>query len=71
MLQHISECITARSVLISVTGFLMLPRVPEECPQAIVDLYLACISLQPGKRPNAAEVMQAIESAMLTIPGTA
>lgn len=46
-------------------------RVPEECPQAIADLYLACISFEAKKRPSAVQVMHTIEACILTIPGVA
>ena len=42
-------------------------RVPEECPQGVVDLFRACIAQDPGARPSAAEVQAALE-ALLPIP---
>ena len=44
-------------------------RVPEECPQSILELYLACISSDPRKRPTAMEIMLAVEGALVQIPG--
>jgi serine/threonine protein kinase len=38
--------------------------VPEECPQAIADLYQACLAYDPRQRPTAAQVMEIIESNM-------
>lgn len=35
-------------------------RVPEECPQEVVDLYLRCISSAPTKRPEAAGIVDYI-----------
>lgn len=43
-------------------------RVPGECPQMLVDLYLACTSFEAEKRPSAVQILQAIEEAMLAIP---
>ena len=44
-------------------------RVPEECPKAILDLYLACTAFDAGKRPKAPQIMKTIEDSMLAIPG--
>ena len=44
-------------------------RVPDECPQAIADLYQACTSFDARQRPKASEVMRIIEGSMLAIPG--
>ncbi len=44
-------------------------RVPEECPQAIADLYLDCISFDAKQRPSAAQMVQTIQQAMVAIPG--
>lgn len=35
-------------------------RVPEECPQGVVDLYLSCLATNPKARPKAEEVMESI-----------
>ena len=37
-----------------------LRRVPDECPQAAVDLHLRCISSEPEARPTAAEIIHLI-----------
>ena len=37
-------------------------RVPEECPQGVVDLWRSCIAYDPGARPSAAEVQAALEA---------
>ena len=52
-----------------VTGGAGSCRVPEECPQAIADLYQACTGFDARKRPKASEVMRVIEGSMLAIPG--
>lgn len=44
-------------------------RVPDECPQAIADLHLACTCFDAKKRPKAPEIMRIIEGSMLAIPG--
>ena len=46
----------------------MLCRVPGECPQMLVDLYLSCTSFEAKKRPSAVQIMRAVEEAMLAIP---
>ena len=33
-------------------------RVPEECPVAVLNLYLQCLSSEPEKRPTAADIME-------------
>ena len=45
----------------------MWRRVPEDCPQGVVDLWQACIAIEPGARPTAAEVQAALEE-LLPIP---
>ena len=42
-------------------------RVPDECPQGVVDLFRACIAQDPGTRPSAADVQAALEQ-LLSIP---
>lgn len=42
-------------------------RVPDECPQGVVDLFRACIAQDPGTRPSAADVQAALEQ-LLPIP---
>ncbi|KAL4855424.1 Mitogen-activated protein kinase kinase kinase 9 [Chlorella vulgaris] len=39
-------------------GNLRMPRVPEECPQEIVNLMLECLSPHPAARPSAQQLMQ-------------
>ena len=34
----------------------LLRSVPEDCPQGVVDLVEACLSLEPHARPSAAQV---------------
>ncbi len=35
-------------------------RIPEECPAQIAQLYTACLSEQPERRPKAAELVRVI-----------
>ena len=44
-------------------------RVPDECPQEIMNLYLACTSAEAYKRPSAKQVMTVVELSLLAIPG--
>ena len=39
-------------------------RVPQDCPQGIVDLYLACLSTDPKARPTAEAMMEEIAALM-------
>lgn len=41
-----------------VRGHLRSPRVPDECPQAVSDLMMQMLSLDPTARPSAQDVMQ-------------
>ncbi len=41
-------------------------RVPEECPQELVDLYKACLRPKAEDRPSAVQVMKALEAAIST-----
>ena len=41
-------------------------RVPEDCPQAIADLWQACTAVDPTARPSAASVQAALESMQST-----
>jgi hypothetical protein len=36
-------------------------RVPQECPQGVVDLYQMCLNKLPSGRPSAMEVMERLE----------
>ena len=38
-----------------------LRRVPEDCPQGILELWQACIQTHPRARPSAAEVYAALD----------
>ena len=38
-------------------GSLRPPRVPQECPQQVADLIVACISPDPDDRPTAQQAM--------------
>ncbi|CAK0733309.1 hypothetical protein CVIRNUC_000255 [Coccomyxa viridis] len=60
------QILTGGSIFCNEKG---LPKVPEECPQSILELYLACISSDPRKRPTAMEIMLAVEGALVQIPG--
>ena len=42
---------------------LVLPRVPEECPEQIAHLYVACLAVEPGQRPKAADLVKIITAA--------
>ena len=35
-------------------------RVPQDCPQGVVDLWQACIARDPCARPSAADVQEAL-----------
>lgn len=37
-------------------------RVPEECPQGVVDLWRSCTAYEPGARPSAAAVQATLEA---------
>jgi len=37
-------------------GAIRMPRVPEECPQGVVDAVEACMQVDPEKRPTARQV---------------
>ena len=43
-----------------------LCRVPEECPQGIVVLYLSCLQTDPMLRPSAEALLESIEKHMAT-----
>jgi serine/threonine protein kinase len=45
-------------------GRLVMPRVPEQCPQAVVDLMLRCMQEDPAQRPTANQLVE--ELAALT-----
>ena len=51
VVQYLTSCI------------LVLPRVPEECPEQIAQLYVACLSEEPGQRPKAADLVKIITAA--------
>lgn len=40
----------------------MYCRVPEDCPQAAVDLYLQCTQRDPSARPTSSELVTALEA---------
>lgn len=40
-----------------------LPRVPDECPQAVVQLIQDCMAFDPVLRPTAAEALQRLQAA--------
>jgi hypothetical protein len=42
-------------------------RVPEECPQQIVDLYQACLHDDPASRPTMLDVVGHLEAANLAV----
>ncbi|CAK0786624.1 hypothetical protein CVIRNUC_009838 [Coccomyxa viridis] len=44
-------------------GSLRRPRVPEECPAEIAQLYQACLSELPAQRPKAADLVRVIACA--------
>ncbi|EFN59227.1 hypothetical protein CHLNCDRAFT_138200 [Chlorella variabilis] len=52
-------------------GSMRNPRVPEECPQAAVDLMDCCLSLNPSERPTAKQIVQLMESMPAETPGEA
>ena len=37
-----------------------MPRVPEECPQEVLDLYMACMAHNPARRPTAEQVTKTL-----------
>ena len=37
-------------------------RVPEECPEEIVQLYTACLSEVPSQRPKVADLVKVISA---------
>eukprot|EP00884_Botryococcus_braunii_P015243 jgi/Botrbrau1/2401/Bobra.0395s0030.1 len=43
------------------------PRVPEECPQQIVDLYQACLHDDPASRPTMLDIVGHLEAANLAV----
>ncbi|KAL4439258.1 hypothetical protein ABPG77_004160 [Micractinium sp. CCAP 211/92] len=45
-----------------VRGHLRLARVPEECPQEVLDLMLRCLSTDPGARPTADQLVVQLEA---------
>ena len=36
-------------------------RAPEDCPQAVVDLWYECVDPDPAKRPTAAQIVSRLE----------
>lgn len=40
---------------------MLRPPTPTECPPDIAHLIMRCLSLEPGERPSAAQVMEQIE----------
>jgi hypothetical protein len=38
-----------------------LRRAPEECPEAVVDLWRECIDVDPAKRPCAQGLVRRLE----------
>jgi hypothetical protein len=47
-------------------GTMRDPRVPEECPQSVLDLINRCCELDPAKRPTAKQVVLALEGGSTT-----
>jgi hypothetical protein len=45
-----------------------LPRVPEECPEQIAQLYVACLAEDPEQRPKAADLVKIITAAQEAVP---
>lgn len=45
-----------------VRGQLRLPLVPAECPQAVADLLMECLSLDPTARPSAQQLLRRLET---------
>lgn len=43
-------------------GAMRNPKVPEECPQAVVDLMDRCLETVPSQRPTAKEIVLLLES---------
>jgi RecB family endonuclease NucS len=45
-----------------VRGQLRMPAVPDECPQAVADLLMECLSLEPTARPSAQQLLRRLET---------
>eukprot|EP00884_Botryococcus_braunii_P017719 jgi/Botrbrau1/4630/Bobra.33_2s0002.1 len=41
---------------------LTTPRVPEDCPQGVVDLYTCCMAQHPSQRPSSWKVVEMLEN---------
>ena len=47
---------------------LYIHRVPEECPQDILDLYHACVHVHAALRPSALQAVNSMEKAVQVLP---
>ena len=45
-----------------------LCRVPEDCPQAVMELIDACLALEPDARPTAALCVEVLEQSLQVRP---
>ena len=60
--------VKAHVAVLSNQYFLLGLQIPQECPQAVSDMVVACLSQQPSSRPTAQQIINAIETSMADNP---